>query len=212
MGGAFYVGMTVVPALQGKQVPPWLWLVALAAALLPASYLAWREERRKVEQLEARIAAGPRISVKVVESCLAVHNLGPPAATFWATIRVLSHGNCHGRSLLPEYDGSWEYTAETGVTIGPGTNRNLCLGGVRREPAASACDMALVLYHSTPHIMGRDESRQPYLLVSSPPMEKPWIVVKVTITSSPPLAEGWSQTYRLSAEKGIELFERNDVN
>lgn len=60
VGFAFFIALTVVPAVQGKNVPPWLWVVALLAALLPASFLAWQVERDRVEQLESEFRARKR--------------------------------------------------------------------------------------------------------------------------------------------------------
>lgn len=55
VGVAFSIALAVVPALQGKEVPLWLWTLALAIAPLPAAFLAWRDERRAYRKLEALI-------------------------------------------------------------------------------------------------------------------------------------------------------------
>jgi hypothetical protein len=53
VGFAFSFALAVVPALLGKAVPPWLWGLALGLAIVPASFLAWRDKHGRVEQLEA---------------------------------------------------------------------------------------------------------------------------------------------------------------
>lgn len=60
VGFAFSFALSVVPALQGKDVPPWLWVSALALAILPASFLAWQDNWRTVERLEAENRARKR--------------------------------------------------------------------------------------------------------------------------------------------------------
>jgi hypothetical protein len=60
VGFAFSFALSVVPAIQGKDVPPWLWLSALALAILPASFMAWRDGWRTIEQLEAENRARKR--------------------------------------------------------------------------------------------------------------------------------------------------------
>jgi hypothetical protein len=58
VGAAFSIALAVVPALQGKEAPPWLWALALAIAPLPAAFLAWRDERGAYQKLEALIPPG----------------------------------------------------------------------------------------------------------------------------------------------------------
>ena len=60
VGFAFSFALSVVPAIQGKDVPPWLWLSALALAILPASFMAWRDGWQVVERLEAENRARKR--------------------------------------------------------------------------------------------------------------------------------------------------------
>jgi hypothetical protein len=60
VGFAFSFALSIVPAIQGKDVPPWLWVSALALAILPASFLAWRDGWRTVERLEAENRARKR--------------------------------------------------------------------------------------------------------------------------------------------------------
>jgi len=55
VGVAFTIGFGVIPAVTGATVPPWIWALAVALAILPASFLAWRSERRRVEELEAQL-------------------------------------------------------------------------------------------------------------------------------------------------------------
>lgn len=60
VGAAFSIGLTIVPAVQKMDVPPWLWVSALAAAILPAGFLAWRDGWRTAEQMEAESRARKR--------------------------------------------------------------------------------------------------------------------------------------------------------
>jgi hypothetical protein len=60
VGFAFSFALAVVPATLGEDVPPWLWGLALGLAVLPASFLAWRSERGRVEQLEGEFRARKR--------------------------------------------------------------------------------------------------------------------------------------------------------
>jgi len=60
VGFAFSFALAVVPALLGKAVRPWLWGLALGLAILPASFLAWRDGWQTVERLEAENRARKR--------------------------------------------------------------------------------------------------------------------------------------------------------
>ena len=60
VGFAFSFALAIMPAIQGKDVPPWLWVSALALAILPASFLAWRDGWRTIERLEAENRARKR--------------------------------------------------------------------------------------------------------------------------------------------------------
>jgi hypothetical protein len=54
LGTVASVALGIIPALLGLEVPPWFWGVVLAFAIVPASFLAWRSEHRKVEQAAGR--------------------------------------------------------------------------------------------------------------------------------------------------------------
>jgi hypothetical protein len=60
VGFAFSFALAVVPAMLGKEVPPWLWGLAIGLAVLPASFLAWRKEHGRVEQLEGEFRGRKR--------------------------------------------------------------------------------------------------------------------------------------------------------
>ncbi len=45
-GGAITLALGVMPAVLGESVAPWVWRVVLVIGVLPASFLAWRDERR----------------------------------------------------------------------------------------------------------------------------------------------------------------------
>jgi len=60
VGFAFSFALAVVPAMLGRDVPPWLWGLALGLAVLPASFLAWQVERGRVEELEGESRARKR--------------------------------------------------------------------------------------------------------------------------------------------------------
>ena len=54
-GSLVTLGLGVLPALLDKTTPPLVWGAVLLVGLLPAGFLAWRDERRKVEALTKKI-------------------------------------------------------------------------------------------------------------------------------------------------------------
>jgi hypothetical protein len=61
LGGGFFALFTgIIPGLRHKEVAPSVWAVALLIAVLPASFFAWREERRRVERLHSIPLSGAR--------------------------------------------------------------------------------------------------------------------------------------------------------
>lgn len=60
VGFAISFALAIAPAMLGEDVPPWLRGLALGLALLPASFLAWRDGWWAAERLEAENRARKR--------------------------------------------------------------------------------------------------------------------------------------------------------
>lgn len=50
VGAAFTIGFGILPAVTDLTLPAWLWALSVTFAVIPASFLAWRDERRRFEQ------------------------------------------------------------------------------------------------------------------------------------------------------------------
>jgi hypothetical protein len=184
LGFVFSFALTILPSLLGKVVPAWLWGFAIGVVLLPASFLAWRGERRNLGEV---LLSKPSARLRVERRSIVVHNSGA-FGTFLAQIRIIEHSHYEKLDTAdPQriYVGFWEETHSGETEIANGHEDKLLLGILG---ASSYMDLnVLVFYH-----WQRLDRRHFDLAQAYPPdtPDKPSLTLQVTLSANPELREG----------------------
>jgi hypothetical protein len=155
VGAAFSIALSIIPAIQGKSVPPWLWALALALAVLPASFLAWRNERRKVEKLEQAAeerrgeTGRPRARSITDRSAMIGRLLALPKGSIKVACVVGDPEPCRLARELKDLltAGGWEVEGPSSIIIGGGSEATGVLISVKNPqeapPRATALKVVL---------------------------------------------------------------------
>jgi hypothetical protein len=101
VGAAFTVGFGVVPALTGSTVAPWLWALAVAISVLPASFLVWRDAQHRVEDLARELDTPLQLDIEATDIQWGPIGEGPlrPWQVIFARFRVTNRSPEHRVSL-----------------------------------------------------------------------------------------------------------------
>lgn len=154
--------------------------------------------RQSEQELAAKLAECPRITVRHERPYLVVKNDGA-TAKFWAHLRVVACRNFTKAFKEDGYDGCWEISRSTEETVPHGRERRLWFGTVHGYSSNADSMQALALYYYSSAVGGRDEKEGEYVAVGTPPQAKPWLRVEVTFTSEPAMSERkWVRRYDLT--------------
>lgn len=97
-GGSLIAIVAIYAFVTSKGVvEPWGWLIA-GATFVSASYFTWRDERLKVERIEADVAERQRRTATILHA-----SLGSPLESQFALYVRLANPGSHPAAFLPEW-------------------------------------------------------------------------------------------------------------